>query len=232
MYPKRESCRSRVQSPAGAPTTICRLLLSRKFSNLARYTMGFNSLVRGSRSGLFARRLLDGHGEENSKRVGTTMQRRFTRRRTLIVAAVTVALSIGIVFASVPYLPHPPPPHGTLKLPVTRTVGGGNRTHPGYFALLLPGVYNNQTFQLAVNVTGGGADFCVLQPPLFDSWVASYSTTSNPGSTFPSSICIPQELMGIVQTVISFQPPTSGSYDVAVLNPNPQGVTVVFSPSI
>lgn len=160
------------------------------------------------------------------------MQRRFTRRRTLIIASITVVLSIGIVFASVPYLPHPPPPHGTLKLPVTRTVSGGNQTHPGYFGLLLPGVFNNETFQLTVNVAGGGADFCVLQPPLFDSWVNSYPTTSNPGSSFPSSSCIPQELKGIVQTVIVFQPPTSGSYDVAVLNTNPQSETVVFSPSI
>jgi hypothetical protein len=159
------------------------------------------------------------------------LQRRFTRRRTVVIASVTVILSIGIVFASVPYLPHRPPPHGTLVSPITRTVSGGDKTHPGYFGLLLPGVYNNETFQLGANVTGGGANFCVLHPPLFDSWVANYPSTSDPGSTFPSSSCIPQELMGIVQTVISFQPPTSGNYTVAVLNTNPQSITVVFSPS-
>jgi hypothetical protein len=159
------------------------------------------------------------------------VQRRFTRRRTLVIASVTIALSIGIVFASVPYLPHPPAPHGTLKFPVTRTVIGGNQTHPGFFALSLPGVLNNESFALAVTVTGGGANFCVLQPPTYDNWVSSYSTTSNPGGTFPSSSCIPQIQMGIVQTVLSFQPPTSGTYDVAALNTNSQSLNVTFSPS-
>jgi len=156
---------------------------------------------------------------------------RFSKRQTLVIASITVALSIGIVFASVPYLPHPPPPHGSIKFPVTRGIAGGNQTHPGFFALSLPGVFNNQSFAVGVTVLGGALNFCVLQQSTYDNWLSSYYTTANPGNSFPSSACIPQEQTGIVQTVLSFNPPTAGNYDVAALNTNPQNATITFSPA-
>jgi len=148
-----------------------------------------------------------------------------------VIAAITVALSIGIVFASIPYLPHPPGPHGTIQTPISRLVNSGNVTHPGYFALLLPGVSNNESFAVGVTVVGGTASFCVLQQPTYDNWKSSYSTYSDPGNAFPSSACIPQEQTGISHAVLSFNPPSSGNYDVAALNTNPQGVTVTYSPA-
>ncbi len=158
------------------------------------------------------------------------MPRRFPKRRTFVIAAITVALSVGIVFASVPYLPHSIAPHGHLASAISHSVPGGDQTRPGFFALSLPGVSNNESFAVGVTVTGGAADFCVLTQFAYDNWVASYSTSANPGSTI-SSACIPQRLMGIIQSVISFKPPSSGTYDVAALNANPQNVTVTFSPA-
>ena len=159
------------------------------------------------------------------------MSRRFLKRRTLVIATITVALSIGIVFASVPYLPHPLPPHGTIKTPITHGVPGGNQTHPGFASLLLPGVNDNESFSVGVKVTGGYADFCPLVDSTYQTWLQSYSTTPNPGMSFPSSACVPQKQTGIVQTVISWSPTSSGNWDLAVLNTNAQHVTVTFSPA-
>ena len=153
------------------------------------------------------------------------------KRRTLVIAAITVALSIGIVFASIPYLPHSIAPHGTIRAPVSRTVIGGNRTHPGFASLYLAGVSNNESFAVAVTVVGGSADFCAIADPAYQNWVSSYFATSDPGGTFPSSSCVPQEEVGIVQSVISWSPTGSGTWDVAALNTSPQNVTVTFSPA-
>jgi hypothetical protein len=157
--------------------------------------------------------------------------RRFSKRRTLVIAAITVALSVGIVFASVPYLPHSVARHGSIKLPVSHIVLAGTVTHPGFASLSLPGVSNNESFAVGVTVIGGSADFCPIEDATYQGWVASYYTTSNPGSTFPSGSCVPQEQMGIVQGVISWSPTSSGTWDVAALNTSPQNVTVTFSPA-
>jgi hypothetical protein len=153
------------------------------------------------------------------------------KRRTFVIATITVALSIGIVFASVPYLPHPPPPHATIKAPISHGIPGGNQTHPGFASLLLPGVNSNESFVVGVTVTGGSADFCPLVDSTYQNWVVSYSSTPNSGSTFPSSACAPQELKGIVQTVITWSPTISGTWDIAALNTNSQSLTVTFYPA-
>jgi len=155
--------------------------------------------------------------------------RRFLKRRTLVIAAITVALSIGIVFASVPYLPHSIAPHGSIRVPVSHSVSGGNQTYPGFFALSLPGISNSESFALGVTVTGGIASFCVLQELTYQNWVSSYSTVSNPGNTFPASACILREQT--TQSVLSFLPTTSGTWDVAALNTSLQPITVLFSPA-
>jgi len=157
------------------------------------------------------------------------MPRRFLKRRTLVIAAITVALSIGIVFASVAYLPHSIAPHGSIRGPLSHSVSGGNQTHPGFFALSLPGISNGESFALGVTVTGGIASFCVLQELTYQNWVSSYSTTPNPGNTFPASACILQEQT--TQSILSFLPTSSGTWDVAALNTSPQNVTVTFSPA-
>ena len=157
------------------------------------------------------------------------MAGKFLRLRTLIIAAAIVALSVGIVFASVPYLPHSIAPHGSIRVPVSHSVSRGNQTYPGFFALSLPGISNSESFALGVTVTGGIASFCVLQELTYQNWVSSYSTVSNPGNTFPASACILREQT--TQSVLSFLPTTSGTWDVAALNTSLQPITVLFSPA-
>jgi hypothetical protein len=81
------------------------------------------------------------------------MARRFLKRRTLIIAAIIVALSVGIVFASIPYLPHPPP--RTIQTPVSHDIRGGTQKNPGVYSLTLRGVSSTDNFAIGVNVVNG-----------------------------------------------------------------------------
>src|SRR5260370_4152555 len=88
------------------------------------------------------------------------MARRFLRRRTLVIASIIVALSVGIVFASIPYLPRPPA--RTIQAPITHDIRGGNQNNPGVFSVLLQGGSNNDNCAIGVNVVNGTATFCVM----------------------------------------------------------------------
>jgi hypothetical protein len=150
------------------------------------------------------------------------MARRFLRRRTLVIGAIIVVLSVGIVFASIPYLPHP---HNSIVVPQSYTVAGGSQTYPGFHALSLPGISNGENF--AVGVTANETtSFCVIQDSPYESWAQGGSPT---WATFPWSDCILQELTA--QGTLSFTANSSGAWDVATLNTNPTAVTVGFFPA-
>ena len=154
------------------------------------------------------------------------MPRSFWRRRILIVAVLTVALSVGIVFASIPYLPHTIPPHSSITTPITQKVHGGTQTYPGYAELNLPTLSNNETFAVRVAVTNGTATFCAILASTFQTWAFSGNPSS---STFPSSYCSIFEQT--VQATLSFLPPSAGSWDIISLNYSSTDITVVYSPA-
>jgi hypothetical protein len=150
--------------------------------------------------------------------------RSFWRRRIIIIAALTVALSIGIVFASIPYLPHTITPHSSITTPITQKVQGGSQTYPGYAELNLPTLFNNETFAVKVAVTNGTATFCAILASTFQAWALSGNPSA---STFPSSYC--RTYVQTVQATLTFLPSSAGSWDIAALNYGPTEITVVYS---
>jgi len=152
--------------------------------------------------------------------------RSFWRRRIIVVAALTVALSVGIVFASIPYLPHTAPPHSSITTPITQKVRGGNQTNPGYAELNLPTLSDNESFAVRVVVTNGTATFCAILASAFQAWAFSGNPTA---STFPSSYC--SIYVQTTHDTLTFLPTSSGSWDIAALNYSPTQIAVVYSPA-
>jgi len=152
--------------------------------------------------------------------------RKFWRRRIIIIAAFTVALSVGIVFASIPYLPHSIPPHSSITSPITQKVHNGTQTYPGFAELNLPTLSNNETFAVRVTVTNGTGTFCAILASTFQAWVFSGNPSA---STFPRSSC--SIYVQTIQDTLSFLPPNSGSWDIAALNFSPTDITVAYSPA-
>lgn len=165
------------------------------------------------------------------------MPRRFPRRRIVIIAAIIVALSLGIVVASVPFLPHP---HGTLKAAQTQNIQGASQNSPGAYGLQLAGLPNSNSFAVGVTVTNGNATLCVTQLNTFLNW--QIQSQLNSGTPFPpfDSTCISvASTVGHTNVlyestnndIITFTPPTSGDWAVVALNYNPTPITVIFSPA-
>src|SRR5207302_10632346 len=102
------------------------------------------------------------------------MARTVVSRRTMLIAAIIVALCVGIVFARLPYLPHPPP--RTIRTTVTHTIRGGSEMYPGVYSLTLRGVSSTDNFAIGVNVTNGMASFCVMPESSFIAWTFNNST--------------------------------------------------------
>lgn len=151
------------------------------------------------------------------------MARRFWGRRSLVVVAAIVALSIGIVFASIPHSPHPP---ASITSPQSFTVNPGNSTYPGFHALLLPTVSNGESLAIGVTVTGGAANFCVIPDLPYEGWAFS----SRPAwATFPWNHCILQQQTA--QGILTFTANSTGTWDVVSLNTNPTSIGVQFSPA-
>jgi hypothetical protein len=149
------------------------------------------------------------------------MPRRSWRRRTVIIGAAIVALSVGIVFASVPYLPHP---HKSIPFPQSYTVSAGSSTYPGYHALGLPPISNGENW--AVRVTANEtATFCVIQDSTYQNWAR---TTNPTWAAFPWNDCILQEQTA--QSTLIFTATSQGPWDVATLNTNPTAIAVEFFP--
>lgn len=152
------------------------------------------------------------------------MARRFPRRRTLIIGAVIVALSVGIVFASIPYLPHPPP--RTIQTPVTHSIRGGSQQYPGVYSLTLRGVSSSDNFAIGVSVSNGMATFCVMPESNFINWTFNNSSGGIPFS-FDSCILNVQT----AQTTLRFTPTSQGNWDVVAVNTDPQTITVDYTPA-
>src|SRR5207244_12744133 len=101
------------------------------------------------------------------------MPRRSWRRRTLIIGTTIVILSVGIVFASIPYLPHA---HKSIPSSQSYTVNAGSSAYPGYHALALGSMSNGDNW--AVGVTANEtATFCVIQDSPYENWAESTNRT-------------------------------------------------------
>jgi len=149
------------------------------------------------------------------------------RRRKLIVASIIIALAIGLIIVSVPYLPQPTP--GTLSRIQDGSVLAGSSADPGFLAFQIPSLPASHKFILQVNTTAL-ADFCVMSDTQYHTWLSTKST-SNYGPYFPWSECL-SRAGPTAQTTISFTPPSSGTWDVIVLNSNPSPMNVTFSPAL
>lgn len=156
----------------------------------------------------------------------TAIARRFLKRRTLVIAAVIVALAVGIVFASIP--PHPPGPRPqTITSPVTHDVRGGTQNNPGVYALTLQNVAANASFAIGVAVTNGTATFCVMSQSNFLTWVFANSTP--PGIPFSFNGCILRQQTA--QSTLTFSTTNQGNWNVVAVNTNPGKIAVEFTPA-
>jgi hypothetical protein len=154
------------------------------------------------------------------------MSRRFLRRRTLIIGAGIVALSVGIVFASIPYLPRPPP--RTIQIPVTQSIRGGTQKNPGIYSLTLRGLSSSDNFAIGVNVTNGMASFCVTPETNFITWTFNNQSTMG-GIPFAFDSCILS--VQTAQTTLRFTPTSQGNWDVVAVNTNSQMIKVDYTPA-
>jgi hypothetical protein len=152
------------------------------------------------------------------------MARKYPKRRKIVIGAIIVALAVGIVFVSIPYLPHPPP--RTIQTPVTHSIRGGSQRYPGVYSLTLRGVSSTDNFAIGVNVTNGTASFCVMPESNFITWTFNNSSGGIPFS-FDSCILNVQT----AQTTLRFTPTSQGNWDVVAVNTNPQTITVDYTPA-
>jgi len=151
---------------------------------------------------------------------------RVWRRRGFIIGAAIVVISIGIVFASIPFLPRT---HVSITSSASHSVHGGSQSYPGLYALKIPGVLNNQNLSVGVVVINGTANFCVIEDSIVEPWVLSGNGTNAPGSTFPSNSCIAQQQTA--QSTIQFTATSQGTWDLVALNTSSMQITVDFNPA-
>lgn len=151
---------------------------------------------------------------------------RVWRRRGFIIGAAIVVISIGIVFASIPFLPRT---HVSITSSASHSVHGGSQSYPGLYALKIPGVLNNQNLSVGVVVINGTANFCVIEDSIVEPWVLSGNGTNAPGSTFPSNSCIAQQQTA--QSTIQFTATSQGTWDLVALNTSSTQITVDFNPA-
>lgn len=153
---------------------------------------------------------------------------RFWNRRHLLFASIIVALSIGIVFASIPYLPSTPAPHGHLTTTQNVPVPGGSPTQPGVNQLQLPGLATSEDFYVGVTVSNGTASFCVIKDQPYISWLSQ----TPPRTAFPSVDCIGNTpTQETTQDVLMFLTTSPGTWFVVAFNASPSAITVHFSPA-
>src|SRR5207249_6328461 len=157
------------------------------------------------------------------------MARRLWTRRTILIGVVVIALTVGIVFPSIPFLPYSPPPHFSITTTRSYEISGGNQSRPGFSALTISGISSGQAFWVGVTVTNGPASFCVLSSLSYQDWVSAYN---QPGSALDRLTgCILGPTQQVYQNTLKFQVPYSGTWVIMALNSNPQGITVDFGPA-
>jgi hypothetical protein len=152
----------------------------------------------------------------------------FWRRRNLLIGLAIVALSVGIVFASIPFLPASQVPHTTILAPKTITVVGGTTSRPGYGQLTVQ-LSIHQNFWVGVNVTSGTASFCALTDQAYQSWLSSY----NANNYYPltSNTCLLGPTQQEAQDTLKFVASSSGTWWIVALNVNSSPITVFFQPA-
>jgi len=148
------------------------------------------------------------------------------RRRTIVIGAVIVTLSIGIVFASLPYLQPPSTVHGSISGTLSHTVGPADSSHIGFYGLRLPNITTTEGFFVGVSVTNGTASFCVIGYQQYENWAFAYNTLQS--YPFPSANCIFGPTQQISQDTLKFSI-TPGTWVLAALNNSPSVLTVYFS---
>ena len=153
------------------------------------------------------------------------MARRYLRPRTLIIATAIVVLTVGIVFASIPYLPRPPP--RTIQTSITHDIRGGSQKYPGVYSLTLRNVSSTDNFAIGVDVTNGNATFCVMPESNFLTW--TFENQTQGGIPFSFNSCILKEQTA--SAILRFTPTSAGNWDVVAVNTNSQMITVDYSPA-
>jgi hypothetical protein len=154
------------------------------------------------------------------------MARRFPKRRKLVISAIIVALAIGIVFVSIPYLPHPPP--RTIQTPVSHDIRGGTQRNPGVYSLTLRNVSSTDNFAIGASVANGNATFCVEPETNFISW--TFNNQSTPGG-IPFLFTGCTLTVQTTQTTLRFTTTSQGNWDVVAVNTNSQMITVDYTPA-
>jgi hypothetical protein len=153
------------------------------------------------------------------------MARRW-RRRTIIIAIVIVALSAGLVFASLPYLQPPPTQTASIQTTYVHAVAGETPNGPGNFGLTIPNVPGNEPFAVNVTVVRGTAEFCVMADQTYRNWATFYNQSS--AGPFPSSQCTFGPTQEMVHGILNFGL-TAGSWDIVALNYGATAITVYYS---
>ncbi len=148
------------------------------------------------------------------------------RRHSFIIGAAIVVISVGIVFASIPFLPRT---HVSIQSSASHSIHAGSQSYPGIYALKIPGVLNNQNLAVGVVVINGTANFCVIEDSIIEPWIQSGNTTNGPMSTFPSGSCIVQQQTA--QSTIEFTATSQGTWDIVALNTSSTKITVDFNPA-
>src|SRR5207245_3827261 len=124
----------------------------------------------------------------NKSRESSGMARRLLRRRSIVIGAVIVVLSIGIVFASLPYLQPPTTAHGSITGTLSHVIGPADSTHVGFYGLKLPNITATESFFVGVSVANGAARCCVIGYQQYENWAFTYNTPHS--YPFPSGSCI------------------------------------------
>jgi hypothetical protein len=153
------------------------------------------------------------------------MARRW-RRRTIIIAVVIVALSAGLVFASLPYLQPPPTQTASIKMTYTHTVAAETPNGPGNFGLTIPNVPGNEPFAVNVTVVSGMAEFCVMAGQTYTNWATFYNKSS--AGPFPLSQCTYGPTKEMTHGILNFGL-TAGTWDIVALNYRSSAITVYYS---
>ena len=143
-----------------------------------------------------------------------------------MIGAVIVVLSIGIVFASLPYLQPPTTAHGSITGTLSHVIGPADSTHIGFYGLKLPNITATESFFVGVSVANGTARFCVIGYQQYENWAFTYNTPQS--YPFPSGSCIFGPTQQISQDTLKFSI-TPGTWVVAALNDSPSELTVYFS---
>ena len=150
------------------------------------------------------------------------------RRRTILIALIVVALSVGLVFSLLPYLQPVPANHASIARTYIHAVAATTSNGPGNFGLTLPPVSASEPFAVNVTVVGGMASFCLISDQTYYPWGSAYNySTAGP---FPQGGCTLGPTGKTAHDILNFAL-TSGKWDLVALNYGNSIITVYYSPA-